>query len=98
MPSGSLKKDPRGFDLPDSVRVAVLVSGGGSNLEAILQAQDSGQLAEAQVALVLSSKADVYALERAHRHNIPTEVIERASVLSDEAFDKAILNALARSE
>jgi phosphoribosylglycinamide formyltransferase-1 len=80
------------------VRIAVLVSGGGSNLQAILQAQDSGQLAGAQVTLVLSSKDDAYALERARRHKVATAVIERASAPSDEAFESMILAALAKAE
>ena len=98
MRSVSSKKDPREFDLPKVVRIAVLVSGGGSNLEAILQAQETGQLTGAEVVLVLSSKKDVQALERASRHKIATAVIERASVSTDEAFERAILDGLAKAE
>jgi phosphoribosylglycinamide formyltransferase-1 len=92
-----LKKVPKAFALPENVRIAVLVSGGGSNLEAILQAQESGQLKGSEVVLVLSSKSDAYALERARRHKVEASAIERAAVGSDDAFEKAILDALAKA-
>jgi phosphoribosylglycinamide formyltransferase-1 len=92
-----LKKDPKGFDLPKPVRVAVLVSGGGSNLEAILEAQKAGRLAGVQVVLVLSSKADAYALTRARNHHVETAVVERKAYANEEAFQAAVLDPLVRS-
>ncbi len=80
------------------VRIAVLVSGGGSNLEAILQAQESGQLPGIDVVLVLSSKADAAALERARKRQIETAVVERKMFSSDKAFNAATLEALLRSK
>lgn len=72
------------------LKIGVLVSGGGTNLQAILDAVDSGKITNAAVVTVVSSKADVYALERAKKHNIPSIVISRKSFESLEAFDAAI--------
>lgn len=60
------------MDLDQRIKIAVLVSGGGSNLQAILDAQASGALAHAEVSLVISSKEAVYALTRAAQFNIPS--------------------------
>jgi phosphoribosylglycinamide formyltransferase-1 len=54
----------------NKIRIAVLVSGRGSNLQAIIDAIESGQLA-AEIAVVISDQADAYSLERAKNHNIP---------------------------
>ena len=59
------------------VRVAVLVSGGGTNLQALIDAGARGELSNVEFALVVSSAADAYALERAEKAGIPTKVIER---------------------
>jgi len=72
----------------------VLVSGGGSNLQAILDAQEAGALPDIQVALVLSSKMGVMAIERAHRHKIDSTVVERSWFSDDAAFQTAILKEL----
>ena len=61
-----------------SARVAVLVSGGGTNLQAILDAAARGELPSAQIALVVSSRADAYALERARNAGVKTAVCPRA--------------------
>jgi phosphoribosylglycinamide formyltransferase-1 len=76
------------------IRIVVMVSGGGSNLEAILEAQETGRLPGAEVVLVISSNADAYALERAQNHGIETAVIERKAFAGDEAFQAAILEQL----
>ncbi len=78
----------------NNVRVAVFVSGGGSNLEAILVAQDREELGKAQVVLVISSKAGVQALERATSRQIQAVVVERKTCVNDEEFEAKILNAL----
>ena len=52
-------------------RVAVLVSGGGTNLEQLLLAQEEGRLPHGQIVLVISNKPGVFALERAARHGVP---------------------------
>ena len=59
------------------LNVAVLVSGGGTNLQAILDAKAAGGLAHARLALVLASKPGVYALERAAKAGVPTAVVSR---------------------
>ncbi len=72
------------------MKVAVLVSGRGSNLQALIDAVNSKEL-QVEICLVLSDKADAYALERAHRHGIPTAVVQRKGYSNKEEFQKAIL-------
>ena len=64
------------------VRTAVLVSGGGTNLQAIIDAKAAGRLPHAELALVAASRADAFALTRAERAGIPTAVVRKAK---DEA-------------
>ena len=70
-----------------------MVSGGGSNLGAVISAIDRGEI-QGQIALVISSKPGVYALERAQNAGIPTKVICKKDFASQEAFDQANLEAL----
>ncbi len=58
-------------------RVAVFVSGGGTNLQALIDARDAGQLPDGEIALVVSNKKDAGALERARRHDIPARYLRR---------------------
>lgn len=76
------------------VAVAVLVSGGGTNLQAILDAQKRGELPHAEVKAVISSRADVYALERAKRAGVAAFVAERRSCASQEEFERQIEDAV----
>lgn len=78
------------------VNVAVLVSGGGTNLQALIDAKTAGSLPNAKLALVIASKPGVYALERAKAAGIPTEVVCRKDFDSQEAFDGAMLETLRR--
>lgn len=73
------------------VRAAVLVSGGGTNLQAILDAKAAGKIPSAQIALVISSKESAYALERARRANVPTAVLGRKKGESGEAYGERLL-------
>ena len=73
------------------LRVGVMVSGGGTNLQAILDAMDSGKVTNAQVAVVISNNAGAYALERAKKHGIATECISPKSFESRDAFNEALL-------
>ncbi|MBQ6019261.1 MAG: phosphoribosylglycinamide formyltransferase [Clostridia bacterium] len=74
--------------------IAVLVSGGGTNLQSILDAQDRGELGESRVTLVISSNPDAYALTRAAKHGIPTEVLVRRDFPDIAAYSAAIRDAL----
>ncbi len=71
------------------VKVAVLVSGGGTNLGAILEAVDSGIIKSAEIDAVISNKAGVYALERAKNHGVFSTVIDRKS-LGMEEFERQL--------
>lgn len=73
--------------------LGVLVSGSGSNLQAILDAIDLGEL-DAKVALVVSNVSGVKALERAAAHGVPTLVIDHRSFSDRRAFDRALVDAL----
>lgn len=79
-------------------QVAVLVSGGGSNLEALLKAQTTGALTKARIELVISSRKDAYALQRAEKYKVPSLVIEPKTFSTDEAFQAAILDALVKAK
>ena len=76
------------------LKVAVLVSGGGTNLQAILDAQAAGAIPHGQVSLVVASKPGVYALERAARAGVESAVVSRRDYPSAEAFDAALLHTL----
>ncbi|MEG1447197.1 MAG: phosphoribosylglycinamide formyltransferase [Ruthenibacterium sp.] len=76
------------------VNVAVLVSGGGTNLQAILDAKEAGALPNVHLALVLSSKPDVYALTRAEKSGVATQVVCRKNFADSDAFNDALLAAL----
>ncbi len=71
-------------------RIGVLVSGGGTNLQAIIDAVDNGIIKSGKVVTVVSNKKDVYALERAKNAGIEGVVIEKKAFNSVEAFDEAI--------
>lgn len=74
-------------------RIGVLVSGGGSNLQAIIDSIEDGRL-EAEIGVVISNKPDVFALERAARHGIPTVVINHREYSTVCEFTRAILSSL----
>jgi phosphoribosylglycinamide formyltransferase-1 len=76
------------------VRIGVLVSGTGTNLQALLDAQSRGELAPAEIGVVISNKPGVPALERAARAGVPAEVVEHRG-LAREAFEDRLLAALA---
>jgi len=75
-------------------RVAVLVSGGGTNLQALVDARDSGRFSGGELALVISSKANVFALLRAKAAGIQTEIVERAAFPDREAYEAELLKQL----
>ncbi len=76
------------------ITVAVLVSGGGTNLQAILNAEKRGELPHAHIGVVVSSRPDAYALERAKKAGVPTVVAERKKCASQEEFERGIERAI----
>ncbi len=79
-------------------RIAVFVSGGGTNLQALLDAQKAGRIPSGEIVLVLASNAGAYALERAKNAGVPAVVCSRKELGSQEAFEAAIERALAESQ
>lgn len=73
------------------LRIGVMVSGGGTNLQAILDRIDDGTLKNCCVVTVVSSNNKAYAIERAKRKNIPVTVISRKSFKWEEDYDRALL-------
>ena len=71
-------------------RIAVFVSGGGTNLQALLDAQAEGRLEPGRIVLVLSSNEAAYALKRAEKAGVPAVVCSRKALGSQEAFESAI--------
>jgi phosphoribosylglycinamide formyltransferase 1 len=76
-----------------TVKLGVLISGTGSNLQAIIDAILRGEL-KAEIRIVISNRADAQGLERARRHGMATTVIEHRKFPSREDFDRAVLAAL----
>lgn len=75
-------------------RIAVLVSGGGTNLQALIDAQKSGIIKSGEIVLVISNKTGAYALERAANAGIKAETITRKACGSKEAFEAALIKTL----
>jgi len=75
-------------------RIAVLVSGGGTNLQALLDAQRRGELGGGEIVAVLSSKPSVYALERAEKAGVPTYVVARKDYDTSRAMTVALVEKL----
>lgn len=80
------------------IRIAVLVSGGGTNLQALIDAQTSGILHSGEIVHVISSKPGVYALTRAQNARIPSAVVSKKELGSQEAFEAGIQSRLADCE
>ena len=78
------------------IKVAVLVSGGGTNLQALIDAQKAGKITDGVLSLVVSNKPDAYALTRAKTAGIPTAVLQKNECGTREAFEakiRAVLDA-----
>ena len=78
-------------------RIAVLVSGGGTNLEALLRSQERGSLSHGEIVLVCASRPGVYALTRAANHSVPAVVVERSG-RSQEDFEAELQDQLIHSQ
>lgn len=76
------------------LNIAVLVSGGGTNLQALIDAQNRGEIKNGRITCVISSKAGAYALERAKQNGIATRVIPRKEYDDIHAYTKAVTEAL----
>lgn len=75
-------------------KIAVFVSGGGTNLQALIDAQKNGIIKSGEIVLVVSSSENAYALERAKNNNIKTFVASRKELKTQEAFEEKIISAL----
>lgn len=78
------------------LRVVVMVSGGGTNLQAILDAVDAGTLTNTELVAVISNNEGAYALERAKQHLLPTVVVSPKSYETRERFNEALLQSVKR--
>ena len=81
--------------MSEKIRIAVLVSGGGTNLQALIDAQQAGEIPDGEIALVISNKTGAYALERAAKAGIPAvTVTKKANGGTQEGFEQAMLAVL----
>jgi phosphoribosylglycinamide formyltransferase 1 len=76
------------------LNIAVLISGGGTNLQALIDAEKQGSLSSGRITLVISSRKDAYGLVRSRENGIATVVIEKNQFDSNEQFDNKILETL----
>lgn len=81
-----------------NIKTAVLVSGGGTNLQALIDAKQSGIIADADLELVISSSKDAYALTRAKNAGIKTAIASRKESANQSDFEKKIEDALAQND
>ena len=79
-------------------RIAVLVSGGGTNLQALIDAERAGIIRSGEISLVLSNKADAYALERARLAGIKSATVLRSECADATEFENKIISTLAENE
>ncbi len=80
------------------LKLAVLVSGGGTNLQAIIDAIEQGTITNAKIDIVISNNKNAFALERAAKHNIPARSISPRDYNSREQFNEELLEALLERE
>ena len=78
-------------------RIAVLVSGGGTNLQALIDAENAGKIPHGEISLVISNNPNAYALERARVNGIPGAVISKKECGSQAAFEEQIQAVLERN-
>jgi phosphoribosylglycinamide formyltransferase-1 len=75
-------------------RIAVFASGGGTNLQALIDAVDKGEITNGRIEIVFSNKSDSFALERARRHGIPTLFLNPKEFTDREAYDKELADKM----
>ena len=78
-------------------RIAVLVSGGGTNLQALLEAEAAGKIPHGEIAMVISNNPGAYALERARNFGVPAAVISKKELGSQAAFEAELQAVLERN-
>ena len=78
-------------------RIAVLVSGGGTNLQALLEAEAAGKIPHGEIAMVISNNPNAYALERAKNFGVPAAVINKKALGSQAAFEAQLQAVLERN-
>lgn len=78
--------------------IAVFVSGGGTNLQALIDAQNRGEIPNGRIVLVVASNKDAYAIERAAQNNIPSVVVNRRECGSPERFDGELFAVLEKAQ
>ena len=76
------------------LNIAVFVSGGGTNLQALIDAENRGEIKNGKITFVLASNENAYALERAKKAGIETAVVSRKSFETKQDYDKAVLEVL----
>ena len=76
------------------INIAVLVSGGGTNLQALIDAQNNGIIKNGKLALVVSSNASAYAITRAELADIPVAIVPKKEMSSQEEFESKMIEAL----
>ncbi len=79
-------------------KITVLVSGGGTNLQALIDAEKKGELGKGKITCVISSKEDAYALKRAEENGIKTRVLRRKDFADIASYSKAMRDALLEEE
>ena len=84
--------------MKNKANIAVLVSGGGTNLQALLDAEKAGALKSGHITLVISNKAGAYALTRAENAGVKTATVLKKEYGSQEAFEAEILRLLEENE
>ena len=87
----------KGQSMRRQVSIGVLISGSGTNLQAIIDAVEAREL-DAKIQIVLSNRADAYGLVRAKKHGIPVEILDHKRFGSREAFDQAVVDILRARE
>ncbi len=80
------------------IRIAVMVSGGGTNLQALLDAEDAGRIPHGKIVLTVGSREDAFALKRAEKAEVKTEVISLKKFASTDAFDQAVLACMKENQ
>lgn len=80
------------------LKIAVLVSGGGTNLQAMIDSIENRSITNAEIAVVISNKKDAYALERAQKHGIAAKCVSPKEYETREAFNEALLASIQEYE